>query len=66
VPVRSRDEEIQRLLGFRWGYNEYADPTRQPVSLHPLEVTGPEAWANVVPVLRKEFPNWRFGQGTAG
>ena len=48
------------------GIHRVADPTRRPVSLHPLEVTGPEAWTHVLPVLRKAFPNWRFGEGIAG
>ena len=40
VPVRSsQKEKISRLLGFRWGYQEYDNPTERPVTLLPLEVT---------------------------
>jgi putative transposase len=63
VPKRSRDEEISRLLGFRWGYVEYDTPEQRPVSLLPLEVTEAQAWNALLPFLRKEFPKWRFGSG---
>lgn len=61
VPMRSREEEIIRLLGFRWGYVEYDTPEQRPVSLLPLEVTEAQAWNALLLFLRKEFPKWRFG-----
>jgi hypothetical protein len=60
APLRSRDEEIHRLLGIRWGYVEYEDPQRHPVSPIPVSVTGAEAWNEFVPFLRQKFPGWRF------
>ncbi len=60
VPIRSRDEEITRLLGFRWGYIEYDTPKQRPVKVLPLEVTGAEVWNRLLPFLRKRFPKWRF------
>jgi hypothetical protein len=60
VPIRSRDEDIHRLLGFRWGYTENADPARHPVAPLPLIVTGAEAWNALLPNLRKDYPSWRF------
>ena len=60
VPVRSRDEEITRLAGFRWGYREYASSVGKPVTLLPLEVTDAQAWNAHLPFLQKEFGDWRF------
>lgn len=61
VPLRSRDEGIQRLVGFRWGYTENNLPDQGPALL-PLEVTGPEAWEAHLPFLRSRYPNWRFDE----
>ena len=61
VPKRSRDEEICRVLGFRWGYVEYDTPEQRPVSLLPLEVTAAQAWNGLLPFLKEKFPKWRFG-----
>lgn len=60
LPTRSKDESIQRLGGFRWGYVEYDPATHRPVSLLPLEVTGADAWNGLLPFLRKASPGWRF------
>ena len=59
VPVRTRDEPIERLLGFRWGYDEYADPARPPIRL-PFAVTGADAWNALIPRMQKDYPSWRF------
>jgi hypothetical protein len=61
VPKRSRDEEICRVLGFRWGYVEYDTPEQRPVSLLPLEVTAAQASNGLLPFLKEKFPKWRFG-----
>ena len=60
IPIRSREEDIRRLLGFRWGYTESADPARHPVARLPFAVTGPEAWNALLPTLRKDYSTWRF------
>jgi hypothetical protein len=61
VPVRSsQKEKISRLLGFRWGYQEYDNPTERPVTLLPLVVTDAQAWNDHLPFLRQEFSDWRF------
>lgn len=59
VPIRSKDEPITRLLGFRWGYIETDIPDQSAVLL-PLEVTGAQAWNQHLPLLMKEYPTWRF------
>jgi hypothetical protein len=59
LPMRSRDEAIQCLAAFRWGYDENNLPESTPV-LHPLQVTGAEAWNSHLPFLRGAFPHWRF------
>jgi hypothetical protein len=59
IPIRSREESITRLLGFRWGYIETDVPDQQPILL-PLEVTGPDAWNEHIPFMSKEYPTWRF------
>jgi hypothetical protein len=60
TPFKSRDEEITRLLGFRWGYYEYAPDLEKPVAVLPLEVTGVEVWNGHLPFLRQEFAAWKF------
>jgi hypothetical protein len=59
LPARSREEEIQWLLGFRWGYTETDILGRAPVLL-PLAVTGPQAWHAQLATLRQAYPGWRF------
>ena len=60
TPFRSRDEEITWLLGFRWGYYEYAPDLEKPVAVLPLQATGVEAWNAHLPFLRQEFAAWKF------
>ena len=60
LPVRSRNESIRHLAGFRWGYLEYDPAAHRPVSPLPLEVTGAEAWNGLLAFLRKASPGWRF------
>jgi len=64
VPIRSRAEDIQRLLGFRWGYTENADPASHPVARLPFAVTGPDAWNALLPTVSKDYPSWRFARAT--
>ncbi|MBN1400321.1 MAG: hypothetical protein JXA74_05770 [Anaerolineae bacterium] len=59
VPARSRDEEIARLLGFRWGYTESNVPGQSPALL-PLQVTDAGAWNAHLPYLRRTYSAWRF------
>jgi hypothetical protein len=60
LPIRSRTEDIHRLLGFRWGYTENADPVQHPTAPLPLTVTTAQAWNALLPTLRKDYPSWRF------
>jgi hypothetical protein len=62
IPLRSREAEIEWLLGFRWGYREYDPASDKPVELLPLEVTDEQAWNQHLEFLRREFDTWRFGQ----
>jgi hypothetical protein len=61
LPGRSREEEIGRLVSFRWGYVEYDKPEQKPVSLLPLEITEADAWNRHLPLLRTMCPAWRLG-----
>lgn len=63
VPMRSRQESIRCLLGFQWGYVEYAKHLNRPVGILPLQVTGTQTWAHHLPFLRQRFPDWRFHTG---
>jgi hypothetical protein len=63
VPIRSRDESIHRLLGFRWGYTENADTVHHPVMPLPLTVTTAQEWNALLPTLRKDYPSWHFAPG---
>lgn len=60
LPLRSRDEPIACLAGFRWGYVESDLAGQKPVLL-PLEALGPQAWSDRLPFLRQQFEGWRFG-----
>jgi hypothetical protein len=62
VPLRTRQEEISWLAGFRWGYREYAPSEEKPVELLPLEITDVQAWNSHLAFLRNEFKSWRFQQ----
>lgn len=59
VPVRSRDEEISWLLGFRGGYVENDILDEKPTLL-PLEVTDGQVWNKHLAYLRKQYSNWIF------
>ena len=59
VPVRSRDEEIAWLSGFRWGYIENDRPDEKPTLL-PLEVTDQQIWNHHVDYLREQYRTWKF------
>jgi hypothetical protein len=59
MPIRSRDEEIAWLAGFRWGYIETDIPGQKPTLL-PLEVTGAQAWNDRLPFLQQEYTHWKF------
>ena len=60
VPMRSREEEISWITGFRWGYVEYDKPEQKPTSLLPLEVTSANTWNSHLSFLKKEYKKWRF------
>jgi len=62
VPLRSRDEEVHWLLGFRWGYREYDPAAGKPVELLPLQVTDGTMWNHHLDFLRQEFGDWTFKQ----
>jgi hypothetical protein len=59
MPIRSRNDEISWLLGFRWGYMETDIPDRAP-RLLPLEVTATQVWNSHIPFLQKQYSDWRF------
>ena len=59
VPLRSRDEEITWLAGFRWGYLENNIPDDQPILL-PLEVTDAKVWNQHLAFLQQQYRHWRF------
>ena len=59
VPMRSRDEEISWLLGFRWGYIENDIPDEKPILL-PLEITNEQIWNDHAAYLRQQYGQWRF------
>jgi hypothetical protein len=60
APIRSRSEEIHRLVGIRWGYALHADGQRYPIAPFPLVVTGADAWNEFLPYLREKCPDWQF------
>ena len=62
VPMRSDEEKIFHLAGFRWGYIEYDDPKQNPPSILPLQAIGKDVWNSHLPLLRKQFKKWKFGR----
>ena len=60
VPLRSREAEVEWLLGFRWGYREYDPAVGKPVELLSLQVTDGQAWNHHLEFLRQEFATWTF------
>lgn len=66
VPLRSRDEEILWLLGFRWGYREYDAGAKKPVELLPLEITDERVWNHHLSFLRQEFDTCKFKKAWLG
>ena len=64
VPLRSRDEEITCLAGFRWGHLETDVPDEKPALL-PLEVTDGKAWNQHLAFLRQQYSHWRFKSASA-
>lgn len=59
IPIKSRDEGITRLLGFRWGYRENNIPDQKPTPFS-LEITDTQVWNAHLPFLQKQYPNWKF------
>jgi hypothetical protein len=59
APLRSRDEPIVPLVGFTWGYSEYADG--RPTTLRPPEPSAPGTWEWHRELLATECPGWVFG-----
>lgn len=62
IPLRSRNEVIERLLGFRWGYTEYDASADKPVVVQPLVITGEREWNSHIRFLTTHYPGWRFGK----
>ena len=60
VPLRSRQEDISWLMGFRWGYREYDPSTGKPVEMLHLEAINGQIWNHHLPFLRREFSNWQY------
>lgn len=56
------DSPLEPLAGIRWGFRIAADG-EEPTPLAP-RWTGDWAWASWVPVLRRDFPSWRFADRT--
>ncbi len=62
MPTRVNEYAILRLAGFRWGYTEYDLDAKRKVEISPLVVTRPVEWNQHLPMLRKQFPEWRYDE----
>jgi len=62
IPIKSRDEGVTRLLGFRWGYSENNTPDQKPKPI-PLQVTDAQVWNDHLPFLQEKYSNWKFNNG---
>jgi hypothetical protein len=59
VPLRAKNEPIEWLAGFCWGYEESDLPEAKPV-LHPLKITNGNTWNRHLPYLQEQFGEWEF------
>ncbi len=51
---------IQRVVGYQWGYIEYAQDEKRPVEILPLKVTDGSQWQEHLSVLQSEFGAWQY------
>jgi hypothetical protein len=63
VVRRPSEEEIEPLVGLRWGFRIRAVGAEPEIL--PLEEVGLQAWAESLPRLRFWFPSWRFAERPA-
>ena len=60
LPTRINNHRIFPITGFSWGYCEYDLNEKRHVEIKPLVLTGTSSWAQYLPLLRKQFTNWKF------
>jgi hypothetical protein len=61
LPTRINNYTIFPITGFSWGYCEYDLDEKRQVEVKPLVETGTSSWAQHLPLLRKQFAQWKFG-----
>lgn len=60
LPHRSNKDTVGYILGFRWGYIEYAPELNLPVEIIPLQVTDATYWNEHLKLFREQFDAWNF------
>jgi hypothetical protein len=63
LPTRINNQTIFPITGFSWGYCEYDLNQKRQVEIKPLVTTGTSSWAQHLPLLRKQFAQWKFDNG---
>jgi hypothetical protein len=61
LPSRINNHTIFPITGFRWGYCEYNHNEKRQVEINSLVAIGTSSWAQYLPLLRKQFAQWKFG-----
>lgn len=59
-PSRVNNDTISYVTGFRWGYEEWNAEGKRNVRIMPIETIDCSVWNGHLPMLRKDFSNWRF------
>lgn len=59
-PSPINNNTVSYLIGFRWGYEEFDLDGKRQISILPIEVTNITLWNDYLPMLRKDYPNWKF------
>lgn len=59
-PSRMNDNTISYILGFRWGYEESDVEGERNVIISPIEIIDSSIWTKHLPMLKENFPHWKF------
>ncbi len=59
-PTRLNGNQVAYLAGFRWGYVEWLEDGQRRVALQPVAALERPAWEAHLPLLKREYPGWRY------
>lgn len=59
-PSAINNNVILYSAGFRWGYEEWDVEGKRNVKILPIEKIDSSSWKGHLPMLKRDFPNWKF------